>query len=78
MHHKTPEDTRRHGTEVEDQQLPSGASRPHHHAAWLPCGILPHPFGVFLHRLLGCISAIREIGLIQGLTDLPQDYKYRR
>jgi hypothetical protein len=45
MHQKTPEDTRRHGTEVEDQQLPGGADRPHHHAArHLPVG--------FFHTLL--------------------------
>jgi hypothetical protein len=28
MHQKTPEDTRRHGTEVENQQLPGGVGRP--------------------------------------------------
>jgi hypothetical protein len=36
MHQKTLEDTRRHGTEVEDQQLPGGASWPNHHAAQPP------------------------------------------
>jgi hypothetical protein len=70
MHQKTLEDTRRHGTEVEDQQLPGGAGP-------APCGILPCPSRVFLHRLLGCISDVREVGLIQWLMVLPQDYKYR-
>jgi hypothetical protein len=42
-----------------------------------PCGILPRPSGVFLHHLLGCISAVRKVSLIQGLIVLPQDYKYR-
>jgi hypothetical protein len=77
MHQKTLEDTRRHGIEVEDQQLPGGAGRPHHHAARPPYGILPRSSRVFLHHLLGCISTVREVSLIQGLTVLPQDYKYR-
>jgi hypothetical protein len=34
-----------------------------------PCGGKPpRGSGVFFHRLQGCISAIREVGLIQGLT----------
>jgi hypothetical protein len=33
MHQKTSEDTGRHGTEAEDQQLPSGVSQPHPSAA---------------------------------------------
>jgi hypothetical protein len=77
MHQKTLEDTRRHETEVEDQQLLGGAGQPQHHVIRPPCGILPRPSGVFLHRLLGCISVVREVGLIQGLTVLSQDYKYR-
>jgi hypothetical protein len=36
-----------------------------------PYGILPCPSGVFFHHLLECISAIREVGLIQGLTVFP-------
>jgi hypothetical protein len=71
MHKKTLEDTIRHGTEVEDQQLTGGAARPHHHAAWPPCGILSLPCGVFLHRFLGCIFAVCKVDLIQGLTVLP-------
>jgi hypothetical protein len=71
MHHKTPQDTRRYRIEVEDQQLLGGAAWPHHHAAWPPCGILPRPSEVFLHRLLGCISVVCEVGLIKGLMVLP-------
>jgi hypothetical protein len=70
MHQKTLEDTRRHGTKVKDLQLPGGVDRPHY-------GILPRPSGVFLHRLLGFVSVVRKVGLIQVLTVLPQDYKYR-
>jgi hypothetical protein len=29
MHQKTPEDTRRQGTNAKDQKLPGGAGRPH-------------------------------------------------
>jgi hypothetical protein len=36
MHKKTPEDTRRHGAEAEDRQLPGGAGRPHPSAAQPP------------------------------------------
>jgi hypothetical protein len=67
-----PEDTRRHGTEVEDRQLPGGASRPHPSATQPPTeGFLYALTKTFLHRLLGCMSTVREIGLIQGLTILP-------
>jgi hypothetical protein len=48
MHQKTLEDTRKHGTGVEDQQLLGGASRPHHHAARPPVG--------FFHALLEYFS----------------------
>jgi hypothetical protein len=36
MHQKTPEDTRRHETKVENQQLLGGAGRPHASAAQPP------------------------------------------
>jgi hypothetical protein len=36
MHQKTLEDTRRHETEAEDQQLPGGAGWPHASAARPP------------------------------------------
>jgi hypothetical protein len=36
MHQKTPEDTKRHGTEAEDRQLLGGAARPHPSAARPP------------------------------------------
>jgi hypothetical protein len=77
MHQKTLEDTRRHETEVEDHELLGGLASPNIMSPGPPYGILSCPSGVFLHRLLGSISVVREVGLIQGLTVLPQDYKYR-
>jgi hypothetical protein len=43
-------------------------------AAWPPWGISPWASEVFFHRLLGCISAVPQVRLIQGLTLDPLSY----
>jgi hypothetical protein len=51
MHQKTPEDTKRHGTKVEDQQLLGVAGWPHHHAT-------RPPLVGFFHALLEYSSIV--------------------
>jgi hypothetical protein len=68
------EDMRRHRNKAGGEGLPSGAGRPHLQAARPPWGIPQRVSGVFFHRLLGCISVVPQVGLIQGLTLDPLGY----
>jgi hypothetical protein len=65
---KTLEDKRRHQNKAGGEGQPSGANQPHLQAARPPWGIHSRASGVFFHRLLGYISAVSQVGLIQGLT----------
>jgi hypothetical protein len=65
---KTLEDMRRHRNEAGGEGLPSGVGWPHLQGARLPWGIPSRASRVFFHRLLGYISAVPQVGLIQGLT----------
>ena len=56
---KTLEGSRSHVTEVEDQRMTCGATRPHYHAARSPMGPPVSLIAMSVsHRLLGCISVI--------------------
>jgi hypothetical protein len=71
---KTLEDMRRHQNEAGGKGLPSGVDQPHLQVARPSLGIPPRASRVFFHRLLGCISAIPQVSLIQGLMLDPSGY----
>jgi hypothetical protein len=66
-HDKTPKRSGRRGAAKWSWPAP-----PIGHLA--PWGIPPQASRVLFHRLLGCISAIPQVDLIQGLTLDPPSY----
>jgi hypothetical protein len=64
---KTLEDMGRHWNKAGGEGLPCRSPGP-------PWGIPPQASRVFFHHLLGCISAVPQVGLIQGHTLDPLGY----
>jgi hypothetical protein len=69
MHQKTPEDTKSLGTKVEDQQLPGGAARPHHHATHPPVGFSGGPVAARWGRLASPPCHPPPVGFFHALLE---------
>ena len=75
---KSPEDSRRR-RKTPGGRAPRATARWDRPLRWAhrpvgPGGPWLPPSGMFLHRLLGCISALREVGLILRPRLIPQGY----